>query len=318
MAITTWARSRNYIDAKQKYVLLSYLNDEIDSFNSLSGLGSDYQVKYPMQTVVGVDSIRLQQTSNAVEFPAITLYEVGSRNDVSSIVDSQDDLISYELVAAVASDAGDIAWAATMAKYMALCAMTVMERNLPDSPGQTTKVCAVYRVDPVSTAQSRTVPIKSGKLYMSAYAVRFDVYSRVLINYSPSLMPDTLVIDPWIDSVFDPIDKTPSIETDTAVSLSAAADANRSTNVTLTAAQLAGATTIDFDLSTFNQTPAAYEVFAVNQNTFETWTTNILTDTFSIPISSVSIALGDLWIVTVKSSVFNTPLTYPLSWSITP
>ncbi len=316
MSITTWALARNHVDEKQKYILLSYLNDEIDTFNSGSGLSADYEVPYPMQNVVGVDSIRLSQAGNAIEFPAVTVYEVGSNNDVSSIVDSQDDVVTYELVAAVASDAGNIAWAATTAKYLALCALTVMERNLPDSPGVVTPRCAVYRVDPVSTAQSRTVPIKDGHLYMSAFSVRFDVYTRVLINYQPAFLPPTLVLDPWVDAVFDPIDATPAIETDTAVPLAVAADANRSTQCTLTAAQLAAASTIDYDLSSFTS-PDGYEVYVVNQNTFENTTISVAGNTFSIPISSISISNGDQWIVTVKVNEYNTPLTYPMAWAVT-
>ncbi len=316
MSITSWPLARNYIDEKQKYVLLSYLKDEIDTFNSASGLASDYQVPYPMQSVVGVDSIRLQQTGNAVEFPAVTVYEVGSNNDVSSIVDSQDDIITYELVAAVASDSGDIAWAATTAKYLALCAMTVMERHLPDSPGQTSTTCAVYRVDPVSTAQSRTVPIKAGHLYMSAFAVRFDVYTRVLINYQPSLLPENLVLDPWVDSVFDPVDVNPPIATDTAVVLSAGAVANGSTTCTLSAAQLAAATTIDFD-TTGLSIPTGSQVYAVNQTTFSSSDTVAGPTKVEVTIADLEINDGDKWIVIIKHAVYNTPLTFPITWTIT-
>ena len=317
MSITTWALARNYIDSKQKYILLGYLNDEIDAFNTASGLGADYQVPHPMQNVVGVDSIRLQQTDNAIEFPAVTVYEVGSNNTVNSIVDSQDDVISYELVAAVASDAGDIAWAATTAKYLALCAMTVMERNLPDSPGQTSTTCAVYRVDPTSTAQSRTVPVKAGHLYMSAFAVRFDVYTRVLINYQPSLIPPTLVLDPWVDSVFDPVDVSPPIATDLLVALSAGATPNASTACSISATDLGLTTTINFD-TTGLDIPSGSECYAVNQNTFENTNVSSGATSVDIPVVDVSISNGDLWIVIIKHSIFNTPLTYPISWTVTP
>ncbi len=315
MSLNTWALARHYIDQKQSYIFLSYLNDEIDNFNTVSDLGTDYQVPYPMQTVVGLDSIRLQQTANAIEFPAVTLYEVGSRNDVSSIVDSQDDVITYELVAAVASDAGDIAWAAKKAKYMALCAMTVLERHLPDAPGQT-GTCSMYRVDPTSTAQSRTVPIKGGHLYMTAFAIRFDVYTRVLINYEPALIPSTLVLDPWVDSVFDPVDVSPPIATDTAVVLSAGATTNRSTACSISAADLGLATTINFD-TTGLSIPSGSECYIVNQNTFENTSVSASATSVEIPIADVSISDGDLWIVIIKHKNTNTPLTFPLSWTVT-
>jgi hypothetical protein len=316
MSISTWALAREYIDSKMSYILLSYLNTEIANFNAASGLGADYQVPNPMQNVVGVDSIRLQQTANAIEFPAVTVYEVGSRNTVNSIVDSQDDVITYELVAAIASDAGSVAWAAKTAKYLALCAMTVMERNLPDSPGQTTNICAMYRVDPVSTAQSRTVPIKTGHLYMSAFAVRFDVYTRVLINYAPALLPPTLVLDPWVDSVFDPVDVSPPVATDLLVVLSAGATPNASTAVSISATDLGLTTTINFD-TTGLSIPAGSEAYIVNQNTFETVQVTASATSVDIPVATVSISDGDLWIVIIKHSVFNTPLTYPLRFTVT-
>jgi hypothetical protein len=316
MALTNWQNARQFLDEKITYILNTDLKAEIAEING-SGLGSTNQLQDPQQIVVGINAIALESANNPVDYPAICVYEVASRNDVNDIVCSQDDVITYEIVAAVASDAGNIAWAAKQAKYTALSALTALEKGLPDAPGAS-GTCVTYRVDPISSAASRTVPIKTGRMYMSAFAVRFDAYTRTNINYAPRLKDPNFVNDPFVESLFDVTTFVSPIDFDTAVEVVNAIIPNGFATGTATTAQVAAATTVDINsITTTYGIAAGSTVTAVNQTSFATETTTVAGDSVSLTIATLGISDLDEWIVTVRDSTTNVVIFFGITWDIT-
>jgi hypothetical protein len=317
MSIVTVVEAREHLDSKMMYILLSELDNRIDEVNTTFGVSSSYEIPYPTDRVVGLDSIRMDQNSNATDYPVVTVYEVQSNNQITDIVESQDDIITYEVVCAVASDAGDMAWAAKTAKYLSLCAAEVLVKYLPESPGDT-NTSVTYRADQVSTAQSRTVPIKPGRLYMSAFAVRFEVYTRTLYGYTPRLFDPNLTIDPWSDSLFDPIDCTPNLSASTGpTGIAADMVASNYTAASVATFIINSSDDIIVDFTGEN-VPDGSTFFATNQRTFGSTTGTVSGGLATISIAGLtSLASGDVVTIVVKHLTFNTPLTYVTKWTFT-
>jgi hypothetical protein len=318
MSIVTVVEAREHLDQKMTYILLSELDHRIDQMNTTFGVSSSYEIPYPTDRVVGLDSVRMDQNSNATDYPVVTVYEVQSNNQITDIVQSQDDVITYEVVAAVASDAGDMAWAAKTAKYIALAAAEVIVKYLPESPGDNTNTSVTYRAEQTSTAQSRTVPIKPGHLYMSAFGVRFDVYTRTLYGYQPRLLDPALTIDPWSDSLFDPIDCTPNLSASTGpTGIAADMVASNYTDASVATFVINTSTDIIVDFTGEN-VPDGSTFFATNQRTFGSTTGTVSGGLATISIAGLtSLASGDVVTIVVKHLTFNTPLTYVTEWTFT-
>jgi len=319
MALTTWARARKIIDDKLNYILNTDLSFEIDEIND-TGIDAENYLEYPQQIVVGSNSIAMESASNPIDYPLVAVYEVASKNDVNDIVDSQDDVITFELVGAVASDAGNIAWAQRSAKYLALAALTAIEAGLPDAPGAPgTQV--VYRVDPLNTSAGATQPVKDGRLYMSAFAVRFDVYSRVNINYAPRLIDSSsAAINPHVDSLFDVTAFVPDITmlfSTFPPATIGTANPNNFATCTLSAAQLADALNVVIsDVTSTYGVDDGSLVSIINQTAFTSTTVNVSGDAITIPVASLTITDGDEWILVIKTQ-FNVPIFIPLLWDVT-
>ena len=316
MALTTWALARQILDEKIAYILNTDLAFEIDEING-SGIDAENYVEYPQQIVVGSNSIALEAASNAVDYPVVACYEVTSKNLVNDIVDSQDDIITFELVAAVASDAGSIAWAARSAKYLALASLTALEAGIPDAPGAT-GTCVTYRVDPTNTASGATQPIKDGRLYMSAISVRFDVYTRALINYAPRLIdPNNAAKNPYAESLYDVTAFIPPLEFDVGGVIAAAVNPNNSTTVSVSTAQVAAASNVVINnvTSTYG-VDAGGSVSIVNQTQFNAASTTVAADAVTIPITGLEINDLDEWVIIIKTQ-FNVPIFIPLLWDVT-
>ncbi len=316
MALTTWALARKILDEKIAYILNTDLSAQIDKING-SGIDAENHVEYPQQLVVGSNSIALESASNAVDYPVIACYEVTSKNLVNDIVDSQDDIITFELVAAVASDAGSIAWAARSAKYLALAGLTALEAGIPDAPGAT-GTCVTYRVDPSNTASGATQPIKDGRLYMSAFSVRFDVYTRSLINYAPRLIdPNNAAKNPYAESLYDVTTFVPPLEFDVGGVIAAALSPNNFTTVSVSAAQLAAAANVVIkDVTSTYDVDAGSSVSIVNQTQYNAASTTVAADAVTIPIAGLEINDGDEWIIIIKTQ-YNVPVFIPLLWDVT-
>jgi hypothetical protein len=317
MSILTVTEAREHLDQKMTYILLAELDNRIDQLNTSFGVSSSYEIPYPMDRVVGLNTIQLDQNSNASDFPIVTVYEVASNNRITDIVESQDDIITYEVVAAVASDAGDAQWAQKTAKKLALASAEVLVKYLPDSPGDCDNPQVTYRADLTSTSQFR-LKIRPNSLYMTAFGVRFDAYTRNQYGYQPRLLDTALVIDPWSDSLFDPIDCTPNLSA-SAGPTGIAADmvASNYTDATVATFVINTSTNIIVDF-TGEGVPDGSGFFATNQRTFLCSTGVTAGSLATIPIAQLgSIATGDVITIVVKHLTFNTPLTYNTEWTLT-
>jgi hypothetical protein len=321
MSLLEWSLAKIHLDNKIEFILNTYLNDCIDDINAEIGYDTDNKIQYPRYKAVGINAIGLQANSNPVDqFPAVTVYEVSSTNTVNDIVDSQDDLVTYSIIAADVADAGSIQFSARRAKYLANAVLEVLEKYLPESPGDAGN-CVTYRVDPINTAQNNIVPIKQNHLYMAAYEVRLNVYTRTLINYQPTRLPANKQ-EAYVPSNFD----APPIPfgTDFGLALGTTVPSNFVTG-SLSLFNFNLTSFIDFDVSGLN-IPDGSSWYCTNQNLLGTLTgsissslarVNVVAGPPTLPAPALFLQSGHTWTLQINHETFKTPMNYGIRWTIT-
>lgn len=311
MTIQSWANTAKYIDDKLEFVLKTYLADSVRFYNTDKELG-DAAIPVPKQYEIGVNSVALESTYNALDlFPAINVYSNGSTNTVNDFMHSQDNRISYSLVAIIGGDGGDISWAQRSATYLANLAMTVIERYLPDSPGDTLGLTSIYRVDPVNTSANATIPVKDSGFYISAFEIRFDVYTRVDLSYEPSKVNNRFSLKPYLESKFEPSSLT--LEFDTGVSLINSLAPSDSDVATCSSAQLAAASSIIIDFPGYSD---GSDVFITNQRTKDTAQTTVSSEQAINTTLLSTIQSTDIFTLSVVDADTNVPGFYLWSWFV--
>ena len=316
MALSRWAEAQNHIDNKIKFVLETFLKDRLDILRVNTGLDIE-RLPDPKTIDVGVNSVGLGGGYNATDlFPAIACWSTSSSTTQTEFLQAQDNLTTYSIACVIGSNSADITWAMRSARLLALEALGVLEAHLPDSPGDLLGPQTIYRVDPISSSGARTLPMKTGGLYISAFEVQINVYTRVLQAYDPARAPDELDQLPHVQSLFDPRELILDFQP-TGVNVGTIQPGVEGA-ASITSAQLAASTDLRIRGPLAAKFSIGSDTLAVNQSTFE-----VAAATFGpgqtalIPLGSISINTGDLWTITIKDEDTKVPSYYSVRWTVT-
>lgn len=186
MAINTGldnlATNQRLIRNKLNYVLSTYLEEELEAYNTRHSLIGGNAIDYPRTINLNVNTMDLRFGTD--QFPALSCIPAGSTVSQNIYFSSQDVIIDYEIIVAAVSDSADLN--ATVEKSSATAAIVadVVEKYLPEAPGRS-GVSSVYKVDQVRTITGRPTSFGNGLFLLSSTAV-VRVFSRAQMNWNPA------------------------------------------------------------------------------------------------------------------------------------
>lgn len=311
--LTNSALTRVHITNKVRWVCDHFLAQAISEFNTATGQASEAQVLFPKTIDIGVDSIRLSQSSSPVDgLPAINILEAGSTVNLLDVNNIQDELIDFDIVAMTGSEIGDIAWNTRMSQQLALLVSQVLEQYLPESPGEdSSTITSIYRCDTTSVYNSRSIPIKGTSFFLAATTVRIKVYARSSYGSTTSLLPSTYKPKPSFFSNYQPLAATAVLNTSTDINFTMQPQAF--TNVTATNTQMTSA--VDLTITFDSSIPDGTIVTLTNQNTRAQASATVASSAITVlTTGDFVVTANSIWTFDIVLGPADVTCSYTLCW----
>lgn len=296
--VSNLSNNRKEIDNKMKFIVDSFLGEDIASYNEKWSSS----IIYPRTINFNVNSMDLRNGTD--QFPALSIIAGRSRTEPADLLGTNIDIIDFTVMSSMVCDAADINFNIEQARALSLIASNLMERRLVDG-SDSTGVTSIYRVDQVASTDSTPRSIGSG-LWLLAYSSTIRVHSRAQSQYEPAYFSSSYNIPA-------------SVESNYWFSGSAVWRADGVGLATGSRSQMAalqvpsGATTYDLFFS--SNVPSGSNTMVTVQRDMkiiESNNVNFSPSGTAIPIvTDTPIQTGDVWTVSVVISGTNNFITFP-------
>jgi len=194
----TLATNRKEILNKLKFILETFLDEEIQEYNTRHNLTGENALIYPRTINFSINSMDLANGTD--QFPALNVIAGGSTTTPDNFLGTQTDIVDYDIISAVVCDNADINFNTEQAQALSLIAANCIEKRLPDSPGIGDGTTC-FRVDQTASTAGRPTQFNNG-LWLLYQTSRLKVYSRAQTNYNPAYLSASFDIKPYVESNF--------------------------------------------------------------------------------------------------------------------
>jgi len=301
-----------YLDNKIAWILSTYLGGVVAAYNTANSLTGPEAIPVPLKTFVGVDAVPFESAGGNVfdTFPALVVRASASTPTEDDVVSTRDLKVTYDILATVASDVGDVDYSSRQAKQLAIAAEQVLEAHLPDNSQDTTG-CVCYNTNLVSVSAANILPLQANRIALVTFGVQLEASIRVNYQYDPKSIVDGMPNKPWLPSKYEPT--TSTVATDLAVALGTVTP-NTDSPLSITAGDLGAATSIDYTTNN----PDTSIVYVVQQNTLSRTQVAVAGGVASVPLGTIGVSDGAEHTVTIINSDTGTPTSYRIIWTVTP
>ena len=304
----TLAVAHRRVEDRMQVLLDAYLRSAVSGL-SLGGVSDKLDA---MRIVVGLDGQDLPPSLSADTLPRVEVFSVGSEADYEGALEYVDAFTTYTIAAVVQFDGADITAPARSASFLALYAAEVLEQYLPDPSGGSDTPCWRVDVSAPSSAEA-TIHDDSDRPHTMRATADILVSTRAAFGHSPTFgsPAPTPPAKPLVASA-DATVKVDATTLDTA-------PANRSTGVSISAAQLAAGTDIVIDMTAVAgwADGSAWSVFLTRHAATATGTLDDPDYEVIVALGTYDIEDGDRWVVLCEDATTNQVLTWALTWTVT-